>query len=220
MTDRDPFAILGLTRSASLDQVRAARRRLAFDVHPDRGGDAVAMQHLNAAFDACVAHLTGRRPLPDGPGADAADGMRPAGQNPAGSPRPGSRGRPRRPRRPAPSGRRRFVEQDAPSFTIDALPAEAFEALLVVVSWFGEVLDDDPPYVLECHLHEPAPCWCRLDLVPDAGGSTVSIVVASAGDDTGDDTGDGASPALEPGFVETVRDVWVEHLNQLGRQQP
>ena len=72
------------------------------------------------------------------------------------------------------------VEQDAPSFTVDALPVETFEALLVVAAWIGEVLDDDPPYVLECHLHEPAPCWCRLDLVPDAGGSTVSLTVVTA----------------------------------------
>ena len=44
-----------------------------------------------------------------------------------------------------------------PSFTIDLLPVEAFEALLVVTSWIGEVLVDDPPYVLEVHLTEPEP---------------------------------------------------------------
>ena len=71
------------------------------------------------------------------------------------------------------------MQHDAPSFTIDSLPVEAFEALLVVTSWIGEVLVDDPPYVLEVHLDEPSPCWCRLDLVPDAGSSTVSLTVAS-----------------------------------------
>lgn len=196
----DPFAALGLTRSATLDEVRAARRRLAFDVHPDRGGDQVAMQRVNAAFEAAVAHLTGRRPLAD-PHTPTATSAPPA---------------PRRARREPPPvrwGRQRHrVEQDAPSFTVDALPAETFEALLVVASWIGEVLDDDPPYVLECHLHEPAPCWCRLDLVPDAGGSTVSITVATpAGADLS---------ATDLSFVERVRDVWVEQLNQLGRQQP
>ena len=203
MIDRDPFAVLGLSRSATLDEVRAARRRLAFDVHPDRGGDAVAMQDVNAAFEACVAHLTGRRLLPDdAPPAPA------AAPSPAAS-APGRRGRRRQ--GSAPSGRRQFVEHDAPSFTIDALPAEAFEALLVVASWLGDVLDDDPPYVLECHLREPSPCWCRLDLVPDAGGSTVSLVVAPVNDDR---------TFVEPGFVELVRDVWVEHLNQLGAPPP
>ena len=51
-------------------------------------------------------------------------------------------------------------------------------ALLVGTSWMGEVLVDDPPYLLEVHLVEPAPCWCRLDLLPEAGGSTVMLTVA------------------------------------------
>jgi hypothetical protein len=94
------------------------------------------------------------------------------------------------------------VQHDAPSFTIDVLPAEAYEALLVVTSWIGEVLIDDPPYVLEVHLDEPAPCWCRLDLVPDAGATTVTLTVASVGD----------RPAPD---VESVRDTWVANLNRL-----
>lgn len=194
----DPFDVLGLTRAASLDEVRAARRRLAFDVHPDRaGGDAGEMQRVNVAFEACVAHITGRRPLePLAPPSKPTTSYRRPG--PAPSPPSSRRGR-----RPG------FVEHDAPSFTVDALPAETFEALLVALSWIGEVLDDDPPYVLECHLFQPAPCWCRLEIVPDAGGSTVSITVAGT---------DVAS--AEPGFVELVRDVWVEQLNQLGRPTP
>ena len=105
-------------------------------------------------------------------------------------------------RRPAPVMRYRGVQHDAPSFTIDTLPVDAFEALLVVTSWIGEALVDDPPYVLEVHLVEPAPCWCRLDLVPDAGGSTVTLTVASI---DGEPTPD----------VEAVRDVWVANLNRL-----
>ncbi len=166
----DPFAVLGLDREADLGQLRAARRRLARDLHPDHGGDPAAMQQLNVAFDLCVGHVTGRRPIP-----------------PSSMSRRGFRG----------------VERDMPSFAIDALPAEAFEALLVVASWIGEVLDDDPPYVLECHLSEPLGCWCRLEVVPDAGGSTVSLTVASP------DGGDAV-------HAEHVRDVWVEQLNRLG----
>ncbi len=71
-----------------------------------------------------------------------------------------------------------------------------------MTSWMGEVLVDDPPYVLEVHLIEPAPCWCRFDLVPDAGGSTVTLTVASI---------DG-TPAPD---VELVRDTWVANLNRL-----
>lgn len=196
----DPFVALGLTRGASLADVRAARRVLARQFHPDHGGDAAAMQRINVAFDRCVAHLTGRRPLADAPPAPApADRAGPARRAPAG-----------------PSRHRRFrgVEHDAPSFTIDALPAEAFEALLVVATWIGEVLDDDPPYVLECVLGEPTPCWCRLDLVPDAGGSTVSLMVAPVDPRIlGDE-----EPLAATVSAETVRDVWVAQLNQLGPQ--
>ncbi|CAB4874725.1 unannotated protein [freshwater metagenome] len=192
MTAPDPFELLGLDRAASLAEVRVARRRLAFDRHPDRGGNADDMRVLNAAFDAAVGHLTGRRPLPEAP-VGATSTPDPATTSPtaaAGRPTPGQHR----------SGR---VQHDVPSFVVAALPAEAFEALLVVTSWVGEVLVDDPPYVLEVHLREPAECWCRLDLVPDAGASTVSITVAPSGD--------GAPPLLDD-----VRDMWVQNLNQPG----
>ena len=188
----DPFAVFGLSPTASLDEVRAARRELAFAAHPDRGGDVADMQRINLAFDAAVAHITGRRRLPPRVAPQPADfqAERPVG-NPARDLRYFRRG----------------VQRDVPSFTIDALPVEAFEALLVVTSWIGEVLVDDPPYVLEVHLHEPSPCWCRLDLVPDAGGSTVTLTVAAVG----------GSPAPD---VEAVRDTWVAQLNQLGSAGP
>jgi hypothetical protein len=190
VSDGDAFAVLGLEATATLAEVREARRRLAFELHPDHGGDVGSMQRLNAAFAACVAHVTNRRPLP--------------APTSAPQPPPGSQARaPTRQRGPAP--RRLHVEQDAPSFTIDALPAEAFEALLVVASWIGEVIDDDPPYVLECQLDLPVRCWCRLELVPDAGGSTVSLTVGSM---------------VAPVSAEMVRDVWVEQLNLLGRPLP
>lgn len=162
----DPFAVLGVSPNATLEEVRTARRRLAAEFHPDHGGDAARMGEINVAFDTVVAQLAGRLALLALP------------------------------------PRFREVQHDAPSFTIDALPVEAFEALLVVTSWMGEVLVDDPPYVLEVHLTEPGPCWCRLDLVPDAGGSTVTLTVASVDGDPAPD-------------VESVRDVWVANLNRL-----
>ena len=67
----------------------------------------------------------------------------------------------------------------------------------------GQVLVDDPPYLLEVHLDEPFACWCRLDVVPDAGGSTVSLTVAAV-EGAGDQD------------VELVRDHWVDVINRLG----
>ncbi|HEY4333174.1 MAG TPA: J domain-containing protein [Ilumatobacteraceae bacterium] len=201
MTDLDPFEVLGLTRDATLAEVRAARRRLAFDLHPDRGGSAEGMRDLNASFDAAVGHITGRRPLPDlvAEDIDQPPAPRPPGPTPPVSTAGGQRWP--RPSQPGWTGR---VQQDVPSFVIDALPAEAFEALLVVTSWIGEVLVDDPPYVLEVHLFEPSECWCRLDLVPDAGASTVSLTVAPI------------SAEQQPPLLDDVRDLWVRQLNQPG----
>jgi DnaJ domain len=171
----DPYAVLGISPDATLEEVRSARRKLAARFHPDHGGDPVRMGEINVAFDAVVFQLL----------------------HPAPPPPPESPVAP-----PAPPRRYQGVQQDAPSFTIDHLPVEAFEALLVVTSWMGEVLVDDPPYVLEVHLIEPGPCWCRLDLVPDAGSSTVTLTVASI---------DG-TPAPD---IEEVRDLWVSNLNRL-----
>jgi hypothetical protein len=97
--------------------------------------------------------------------------------------------------------------RDIPSFTVEALPVETFEAMVVVASWMGEVLDDDPPYRLETYLYEPLDCWCRLDVVPDAGASTVSLTIGGL---------DGA-PAPD---VLTVRDAWVDNLNAVDWPDP
>ncbi len=102
---------------------------------------------------------------------------------------------------PRPGGR---LAHDVASFTIEALPVEAFEALLIVATWLGEPLDDDPPYRLDVLLGEPFGCWCRLDLVPDAGASTVALTLGSI---------DGR-PVPD---LDTVRDAWVAELNSLGR---
>lgn len=87
------------------------------------------------------------------------------------------------------------VQRDHPSFTIDVLPVEAFEALLIVTGWIGQLVDDDPPYRLEALLESGV--WCALELVPDAAATTVSVVV------------DGGE-AVEP-----IRDLWVSALNLL-----
>jgi hypothetical protein len=162
---------------ATLAELTAARRRLAMTTHPDVGGDAAAMQLVNTAFDEAVRRLAQVRIARQAPPPSA-------------------------PASPPPARRMRGVQVDSPSFTIDVLPAEAFEALLVVTSWMGEVLVDDPPYVLETFLHDPAPCWCRLDLVPDAGATTVSLTVAGIDPD----------PTPDP---EAVRDEWVANLNRI-----
>ncbi len=182
----DPFHVLGLSEGASADEIRAARRALAKEHHPDRGGEAQRMRDVNAAAAAAL------RRVADG-GATAADPPAPAGE-PSGERRPDGASR-----EPRWSG----SDSDLPSFTVEALPAETFEALLVVASRLGEVLDDDPPYRLDAVLAEPTSCWCRLELLPDAGASTVGLTVAPLV------AGRPAPP------VEDVRDRWIDGLNRL-----
>lgn len=88
---------------------------------------------------------------------------------------------------------------DRPSFTVEALPVEAYELLLMAAAELGEVADDDPPYRLEVRMTDPVDTWVSLELVPDAGASTVSLVVESR-------------VALD---IERVRDTWVEAINAL-----
>lgn len=183
----DPYGVLGVSAAATPAELAAARRRVAKMVHPDHGGDEAAMQALNAAYDEAVRRVGESASAPV---VTAPDVTAPPVEAP---------------RRVHPSGRRplRGLQQDSPSFTIDVLPVDAFEALLIVTTWIGEALVDDPPYVLEVFLHDPSPCWCRLDLVPDAGATTVSLTVA-------------AVEGEEPPDIDAVRDVWVANLNTLG----
>jgi hypothetical protein len=181
----DPFAVLGLAADADETAIVAARRRLAKDAHPDVGGDHRRMQELNDAANRAIARA--RLGGEDPPKAESA---------PPPSPSPS----------PSPAWSRRFVH-DHPSFTIEALPAEAFEALLVTASWIGDVLVDDPPYVLEVHLREPVECWCRLDLLPEAGSSSVGITAAAVEGDAVPD-------------VDAIRDTWVRALNDLDWDDP
>ncbi len=180
----DPFAVLGVPAMSDAATLGAARRRLARELHPDLGGDAAAMQAVNVAYDEALRLLA----------------EPPAEPAPVVEPRTEPQSRTHR-RGPA-----RNVQHDNPSFTIDVLPAEAFEALLIVTSWIGEVLVDEPPYMLEVFLHEPAPCWCRLDLVPDAGATTISLTVVAVEED-----GAGIVP---PPDIDAVRDTWVAGLNE------
>lgn len=182
----DPFATLGLDRTATVAELRAARRRLARELHPDHGGDSLQMQQVNAAFDAALAELSAPRP--------AVPPRRPARQ----------RAEPRAPgRRPARS-RGPTAEWEAAAFVIELPVPEAFEALLVVTSWIGELASDDPPRSLEVLLAEPEPCWCRLELLPEGRSTSVGIMVAAAAD------------APQPPLVD-VRDTWIAHLNQLAQ---
>ena len=190
MTSPDPFSVLGLAPTATLAEVRAARRRLAKEIHPDLGGDESRMRDVNRAFDQAVRRLLGRPDRSDPP---------PPAPPPPAAPPAGFRTTPRPP--PAPPGTGPWVQYDEPSFTIDTLPVDAFAALERVATGLGQVTAEDPPYLLEVLLQVPSPCWCRLELLPEAGGTTVMMVVTGV-------------EGIRPPVIEAVRDEWVAALNR------
>lgn len=188
--------MLGLAHESTLEQIESVRRALAKSLHPDVGGSVIEMQRINAAADEAARLVAARTQA-------AAAGV--ADQDPvptAGAPAP--------PAQPAAPGRRGSLwwRFDHPSFTIEALPAEAFEALMVVSTWLGELIDDDPPYRLDVELAEPLRSWCRLELVPDAGATTVSLSVGTERMDPTHDAG-------EVPDLDTIRDAWINALNSL-----
>ena len=156
----DALRVLGLDRTASIEDVLAARRTLARTLHPDVGGRGDDMVRVNQAVDVALAHLESARP-----------------------------------EAPSSIGSRRWMI-DRPSFVIDVLPVDAFEWLLLAARVLGEVVDDDPPYALEVLLDSRVDRWCRLEVVPDAGSSTVSIVAEN----------------VEP---EDLVALWVNTINEL-----
>jgi hypothetical protein len=180
----DPFAALGLPASASVAEIEQVRRTLAKGLHPDIGGSLSEMQRINAAADAAVRARMGR----PAPGTQV--------RTPPSPPPPA----------PAPAQPSRLAH-DHPSFTIEALPAEAFEALVIVASVLGDLVDDDPPYRLDVLLRAPFDCWCRVEVMPEAGASSVSLTVAGA-------------PGAGPPELDAVRDAWIVELNQLDWSGP
>ena len=170
--------MLGLPTRATVEEVETARRTLAKSVHPDVGGSVGQMQLINAAADEATRIAESHSTSP--------------GRQPGPPPAPS-------PPMPGPGVHWRV---DHPSFTIEALPVESFEALFVVASWLGETIDDDPPYRLDVELAEPVPCWCRLELLPDAGATTVGLAI-------------GSERGVTAADVDAVRDAWVAALNSL-----
>ena len=101
------------------------------------------------------------------------------------------------------------VEIDRPSFVIDVLPVEAFEWILTAANVLGHVVDDEPPYALEVLIDSRPDRWCRLEIVPDAGSSTVSILT------------EGHDPTeMVPLFVTTINELSESSSLRDGERRP
>lgn len=160
--------------------------------HPDAGGDTTTMARLNAALEEAlrvVAHQS-TMVAPRPPGASS-----------------GPRTAPRRPESAVSDGTARKVWRDVPSFTIDCLPVDSFEMLTIVASTLGSVIEEEIPYWIEFSLESSealpgAANWCRCEIFPEAGGSSVHLSV-------------GAAATVGDVAVVALRDEIIRVLNEL-----
>ncbi len=58
------WAILGVSRGVTPDELKAAYRRKVREAHPDQGGDAASFQRVLQAYEEAARRL--RRPRPRG----------------------------------------------------------------------------------------------------------------------------------------------------------
>ncbi len=197
----DAWATLGLDgRTATEGDVRGAKRQLAKQLHPDilmgRGASptelhdaAERLMAVQRAVEVALGDLTSRGPDPVlNRGRDSSPDFEPF----HGVAVPGTGFGQWTPA--PPPGRVAddlgFVEADA-TFGISLLPAEAFELLLLAFSSIGDPKIVEEPYLLEGMVDDPCLGHARVRLVPDAGGSIVTVETAPFG------RGSGPPPAPE-----------------------
>ena len=56
------WTVLGITSGAGVAEVKAAYRRRALELHPDRGGEAAAFRALHAAYEEALRRIARRPP--------------------------------------------------------------------------------------------------------------------------------------------------------------
>lgn len=180
---QNPFAVLGIDATASLEEVRDAWRRAAKRCHPDAGGSAEKMVTLNLALAQIVAirkkeQLNLDVALSSGSDRDTQRVMRSHRQH-----------------------------HDISSFTIDVLPVDSFEYMLLAAEILGTIIDQECPYLVEFTLHNSGlpnsqHAWCRCELMPEAGGTTVHLTI-------------GGVDAQKSLTIEAVRDELIYCVNGL-----
>lgn len=182
----DPFSILGIPRNSSTEDIRNAWREKIRLSHPDVGGSHELSISLNQALQQALASVQSEpRNHSESRGRTESRGHTETVVDTAVP--------------------KKFL-RDSSSFTIDVLPVECWHVLEIVAAQSGSILADEPPYLIEFTLHDSGidgsvDSWCRCEMVPEAGGTTVHITVGST--------------QLSVLQIDIVRDYLVRSLNDL-----
>jgi len=140
------WEVLGLDAGCPWPEVRARWLTLAKQLHPDHHGDPVAARRL-AEVNAAYASLLRADPAGTSEAADC-----PAGGS--GDPEGGV---------------------STAVFTVGEFRPVVFEALILAVADVGDVTDTDEPFSLDLFVEGPPTGFCHVELVPEAGGSLVTV---------------------------------------------
>jgi hypothetical protein len=144
------WEVLGLDAGSPWAEVRARWITLVKQLHPDHHHDPAAAYRL-AEINAAYASLLHAAPAGDD---DIAGGPDIAGRPDAGGPDAGV---------------------STAVFTVGEFRPVVFEALILAAADVGDVTDADEPFSLDLFVEGPPTGFCHLELVPEAGGSRVTV---------------------------------------------
>jgi curved DNA-binding protein CbpA len=154
--------VLGLEAGSPWPEVRARWLTLVKELHPDHHGDPVAARRL-AEVNAAYASLLRADPgVADTP--DQRDRRAPPDRSPG---RGGDDG---------------AADPDGPdgglstaAFAVSEFRPVVFDALMLAAADVGDVTDADEPFSLDLFVEGPPTGFCHVELVPEAGGSLVTV---------------------------------------------
>ena len=81
-SNKDPYTVLNVAKSASDDEIKKAFRKLALKEHPDKGGDPEKFKEIQSAYE--ILYDTEKRKLYDQYGHSGLDGGLAGGAGGAG----------------------------------------------------------------------------------------------------------------------------------------
>ncbi len=164
------WEVLGLDAGSPWPEVRARWLTLVKQLHPDLHRDPAAayrLAEINAAYASLLHAVRAIAGRPDiAADRDVAGGPDTADPDVAGGPDTAAD-------RDVAGGPDAGVSTAV--FTVGEFRPVVFEALILAAADVGDVTDADEPFSLDLFVEGPPTGFCHLELLPEAGGSRVTV---------------------------------------------